>query len=66
MNKHFLALFIGIVFGVLTFSIMQLLSASHTENQLKKTDNLNKIYWSVFSIVIGFSISEFISTKLED
>ena len=45
---------------------MQTLSVNNTKKQLNETDNFNQIFWSLFSTVIGFSISEYILTKLED
>jgi len=66
MKKHFLALFIGAICGTLAFSILQMISTNNKKNQLSTTDNFIHIYWPVFATVVGFSISEFILTKIED
>ena len=67
MKKHFLALFIGAICGTLAFSILQMISTTtNKKNQLSTTDTFIHIYWPVFATVFGFSISEFISTKMED
>jgi len=63
MKKHFFALFIGVICGTLAFSMIQILSVTNKSDRIQA--DFDNIFWPALSTVIGFSMSEFISTKLE-